>query len=144
MWRKRRSNCSRKSSGHLASASSREKVCFFVRKWVVPSAEIWVSEKVGCSRSWSNESTGESSQVPCLVSKCKPSSLAVFPVFSFFPHNKYLPIISNSSSLGGFYTNISLSKYLCKKFVLSSRVLREKSSRSRVQAISTLYVSVHL
>ena len=56
------------SGGQLAMASSRENFSFFTVKRVEPNDERFASEKVGYSINWSNESTGESSQVPFFVS----------------------------------------------------------------------------
>lgn len=67
-----------------ARASSRENTSFFVRKWVVPSADSDASLNMGYSINWSRESTGESSQVLCFECSSRP---CCFP----FKPSEFLP-----------------------------------------------------
>jgi hypothetical protein len=70
-----------------ASASSREKVSFLARNYVVPNADSAASLKVGCSIKASRDSTGESSQVPCLLRRPRPSYFPFLP-FSSLPQSR--------------------------------------------------------
>ena len=71
-----------------ANASSRENVSFFVRNCVVPNADSEASLKVGYSIRASKDSTGESSQVPCLDLRPRPICLPFLPVTGSFPQRR--------------------------------------------------------
>ena len=70
-----------------ASASSREKVSFLTRNYVVPNADSAASLNVGCSIKASRDSAGESSHVPCFDLSSKPDCLPFLP-FSSLPQSR--------------------------------------------------------
>ena len=74
--------------GAEAIASSRENTSFFMRYWVVPSADRPFSLKVGCSINCSRDSVlSELSQVPCFVRRSSPCCLPFLPVTGSLPQS---------------------------------------------------------